>query len=166
MTMFNRWVRRAGSVFGVAVAALLVTTLVPTAAHATLGAAQGIDIQLTTISNGNIYKVGRVYGTVQWDDGNTQYRLDVTVCRQSSYTSPNVRLFVNGVAGGAYSGEDNVNRSSICGGPWGLSYAISGTFTAGGAVVRGLGIGIATVFFDGSSARDVGGGGFYDNPYN
>src|SRR6185369_5013428 len=58
MTMVNRWVRRAWSVFGVAVAALLVTTLVPTAAHATLGAAQGIDIQLTTISNGNIYKVG------------------------------------------------------------------------------------------------------------
>jgi hypothetical protein len=40
------------------------------------------------------------------------------------------------------------------------------TFTAGGAVVRGLGIGIATVFFNGSTAWDVGGGGFYDNPYN
>ncbi len=164
MTMASRLRRQVISVIGVAVAALSATLLAPAPAHATLGPALPIDVQLRSYYNGGEYLVGRVVGTIQFDTNNVQYKLSVTVCRQSSYTSPNVRIYVNGTQSSTYSGEDNIRRQ-ICSGH-GMSFVIDNTFTAGGAVVRFVGIGIEGVHFDGSNARFVSGGAGYDNPYN
>ena len=93
-------------------------------------------------------------------------KLAVTVCRQSSYTSPNMRIIVNGVAGGVWSGEDGIRRPQVCGDRFGQSFAIDGIFTAGGAVVRNAGVTIEGIYFDGSTATTISRGAGYDNPYN
>src|SRR3954454_13091966 len=110
--------RRVISVLGVA-GALFVMARAP--AHASLGPAQTVSIQLRGYNSyGTTFNAGLVYGTIQFDTNTTQYRLSVTICRQSSYTSPNVRITTNGVSSGVYSGEDGVRRPAICGG-WGNS---------------------------------------------
>jgi hypothetical protein len=165
MTLGRNALRRVISAVGVAVTALSVLVLAPVPAHATLGPTIPINIQLSRYYNGGDYLVGKVVGTIQFDDGNTSYRLAVTVCRQSSYTSPNVRIFLNGVAGYIYSGEDGILRSAACGGGHGMSYVINGLFTEG-IVVRFVGISIEGIHFDGSTATTVTGGAGWDNPYN
>jgi hypothetical protein len=158
--------RRVISVIGVAVTALSVSMLAPVPAHATLGPPSTVNIQLTKPwPGGGTILVGRVTGTIQFDDGNTAFKLSVTVCRQSSYTSPNVRISVNGVSGGVWTGEDNVRRPQACGGGHGLSFVIDGTFTRASVITR-AGISIQGVFFDGSTATSVSGGQGFDNPYN
>jgi len=154
--------RRLIGVLALALAALAVTA---SPAHASPGATQTIDVQLTTYSNyGYLVQVGRVYGTIQFDTNNTQFSVSLVVCRQSSYTSPNVRFNVNGSASGVYNAEDSTRRPQICGG-WGTSGVIAGTFSYG-TTVAGVGVGVEGIYFDGSSARSVGGGAYADNPYN
>jgi hypothetical protein len=155
--------RRLGRLLSVAaVAAALTTFLAPPPAHATLGPPVPVDIQLRSSSGGYQTLVGRVVGTIQFDDGASAYRLSLVVCRQSSYTAPNVRINVNGVFEHSIQ-QDSVYRSEICGGH-GLSGELVRTFSYPG-VVENISIGIQGVHFDGSTARNVGGGAFYPNPY-
>ncbi|WP_117208948.1 hypothetical protein [Allorhizocola rhizosphaerae] len=165
MTMASRSRRRVFGVIGATLAALFVMSVAAAPAHATLGPAQSVDIQLRSYSDsGGEYLVGRVVGTIQFDSGNTQYRLAVTICRQSSYTSPNMRIYVNGTPGPVYAGEDGVRRPHICGGH-GLSNVVDGLFTYGGTIV-GISVTIEGIHFDGSTARTVSKGRYYDNPFN
>jgi hypothetical protein len=147
-------------------AALFVVSLTPAPAHATYGPAIPVDIQLRSYdSYGNEYRVGRVVGTVQFDDGNSAYYISLTVCRQSSYTSPNAQVLVNGVSQFYLSSWDGVARPQVCGDAWGQSGATTGGFSYGG-VVRNLTVTIQGIHFDGSQAKEIVRSRTYDNPYN
>lgn len=147
--------------------AVLATTLcVAAPASAAYGSPQPVDLQLRGYSSsGYEYLVGRLVGTVEFDDGNSGYRLSLTLCRQSSYTNPNVRIGVNGTPYQTFSPSDEQRRPGVCGGGHGMSGVIGGDFTYGG-VVRNLSIGVEGILFDGSTAKTVSRGASYDNPFN
>jgi hypothetical protein len=156
--------QRLAAVVALTLAAMCATLLAAAPAQATYGPGQPVDLQLHSSSNGVQVLVGRVVGTVQFDDGNSQYWLSLTVCRQSSYTVPNVTIYVNGAVAQRFSPQDDVRRPAICGG-FGLSGVVDGGFSYNG-VVQKLSVGIEGVHFDGSTARYVSAGALYDNPYN
>ena len=157
--------RRLARLLAVTAAMLFVTSLAAAPAHAALGPPQPVSMQLRAYtSTGVEYLVGRVVGTIQFDDANTAYNLSLTVCRQSSYVSPNVRVFVNGAYAGYFAGEDGTPRPSICPGH-GMSGVINGTFTTGGTV-QNVSITITGLFFNGSTATEKSKSAFYDNPFN
>jgi len=154
--------RRLARLLAVVVAGAVATFLAPAPAHATLGPPQNVDIQLTSYSGGYQVQVGRVVGTIQFDDGAYQYRLSLVACRQSSYTPVNVRINVNGVFQHDIP-QDGQYRPEICGGH-GLSGAINGVY-ASSSRVQNISIGVQGVHFDGSTARYVSNGAFYASPY-
>jgi hypothetical protein len=163
MPVTNGVRRLLGRFLAVAVAAgVSATFLAAPPAHATLGPPQPVDIQLRGTSGPYQVLVGRVVGTLQFDDGASAYRLSLVMCRQSSYTAPNVRINVNGVLTHTIP-QDNQYRSEICGGH-GLSGAIEGTYSYAGRVEK-ISVGIQGVHFDGSTARQVSDGRLYLNPY-
>ncbi|MDY7087710.1 MAG: hypothetical protein SYR96_21710 [Actinomycetota bacterium] len=162
MSATNAVRRRVGRLLSVTLVAALATFLAPPPAHATLGPPVQVDIQLRGSSGAYQVLVGRVVGTIEFDDGASAYRLSLVVCRQSSYTTPTVRVNVNGVLEHSIQ-QDSVYRSQICGGH-GLSGELVRTFSYPG-VVENISIGIQGVYFDGSTARPVGDGAFYPNPY-
>jgi hypothetical protein len=89
--------------------------------------------------------------------------LSFVVCRQSSYTSPNLIVRVNGASYTTFSGGSTF-RVDVCGGH-GLSNVIEGAFTYGGAV-QNVWFTLQGVHFDGSTARTYADGATFDNPYN
>lgn len=96
MISFNGLRRRlTGLVVGV-LFAFFATTLSAVPAQATLSAPIPFDFQLTGSTNGVITLVGRANGTLQFDDSNTFFHLTVTICRQSSFTSVFLNVYVNG----------------------------------------------------------------------
>lgn len=145
-------------------AAAVAVTVAAAPAQAALGPAQTVDIQLTSYAGGYQTQVGRVVGTIQFDDGRQAYNVTLTVCRQSSYTINNVRLFVNGALSQSFSVQDSTLRPQACGGGHGLSGVYAQTLTYGYAVQK-VAIGVEGIHFDGSTARTVGSGAAYTNPY-
>jgi hypothetical protein len=82
----------------VAVAAALSGGLLvmPTPAHAAWAAQYNISIQVTyQFPAGSTVQLGRADGWVQFDDGGNSFRYSLTVCRQSGYTTPDLRVSVN-----------------------------------------------------------------------
>jgi hypothetical protein len=154
--------RHLARLLTIAAAGILAAFLAPPPAHATLGPPLPVDIQLIGTSGSYQVPVGRVVGTIQFDDGASAYRLALVMCRQSSYTAPNVRINVNGVLQHTIP-QDGQYRSEICGGH-GLSGAIDNVFSYAGRV-QTISIGIQGLHFDGSTARPVGDGRLYLNPY-
>jgi hypothetical protein len=155
--------RRLVAFVATAVSAVVLATLPAAPAQATLGPPQPVDIQLRSYSGGYQTLVGRVVGTLQFDDGASAYHLSVVVCRQSSYTVPNVRITVNGVLDRSFAPQDGQPRPEICGGH-GLSGVFASTVAYPGRIER-IAVGIEGIHFDGSTARPVGGGASYLNPY-
>ncbi|MEU4745261.1 hypothetical protein AB0G02_33025 [Actinosynnema sp. NPDC023658] len=146
-------------------AAFLGASLAATPAQAAYGAPQPVDIQLTGYSSsGYATKVGRLVGSVRFDDGNSLYRLDLTLCRQSSYVSTKLTVTVNGAAHQWYSREDGY-RPEACGGGHGLSGVVNVDVPYGG-VVQNVGLVYEGLLFDGSTAKPVVRSAFYDNPFN
>ncbi|MFC6021761.1 hypothetical protein ACFP2T_37055 [Plantactinospora solaniradicis] len=164
-TMRRRLTRLLTTALAALAATLLMTSLTAAPAHAAWGAPLTVDLQLRSYSNGYEYRVGRVVGTVQFDDGNSHYLLSLVLCRQSSYTVPNVRIGVNGAPHQSFSNQDDQRRPESCGGGHGMSGTISGAYAYGG-VIQNLTVGIEGIHFDGSTARYVSNGAFYDNPFN
>jgi hypothetical protein len=149
-------------------AALFVGSLAPAPAHATYGPPQTVTIQLRSYdSYGNEYRVGRLVGTVQFDDGNSAYYLSLVMCRQSSYTNPHLRIHLNNgtVYHQFFSPSDNTRRPVECDGGHGMSGTVVGGFGYGG-VISNLTISLEGIHFDMSTARTVSRSATYDNPYN
>jgi hypothetical protein len=165
MRLFKGVRRRLVGFLTAAAAATVLVTLPAGPAHATLGPPQSIDIQLTSYAGGYQTQVGRLIGTIQFDDGASAYNLTITVCRQSSYVINTVRVSVNGVPERSFSVQDGTPRSAECGGGHGLSGVYVRTISYPG-VIENVAIGLEGVHFDGSTARNVGGGRFFPNPYH
>jgi hypothetical protein len=165
MSSINRLPRRLTAFFAVTLAVLLGATLTAVPAQAAYGPAQPIYIQLQrTSSSGYTTQVGRLIGTLRFDDGNSLYRLDVTLCRQSSYVDTILSIRVNNTLQQRFSQRDEILRPDVCGGH-GISGVINADFAYSGPIYN-IGIGYEGILFDGSTATSVGGGAFYDNPFN
>lgn len=165
MISFNglRGLLRSGLLIGVLVA-FFATTLASVPAQATLGSKLTIDMQLVGSWNGVIVPVGRVKGTLQFDDGNSLYRLDVTVCRQSSFVVPTLSIDVND--DGSYDqrfSEGGPPLEDIC--PGSMSWGKSEGFPFAG-VIRKIRVRIDGLFFDGRTATPKTKSTLYDNPFN
>jgi hypothetical protein len=147
-------------------ATVLATTLTAAPAQAAWSSPYIVDIQLRSYTSiGTEYLVGRVVGTLQFDDGNSQYLLSLIMCRQSSYVNPNVRILINGATHQWFSPSDNTRRPESCAGGHGMSGVISGVYAYSG-VIPSLTVSIAGIHYDGSTAKDIVRSSFYDNPYN
>lgn len=157
--------RRFTNLFALTFAVFLGVSSTATPAQATYGPAQPVDIQLRGYSpSGYQTLVGRLVGTVRFDDGNSLYRLDLTLCRQSSYTSTRLAVNVNGAQHRSYLREDGY-RPDVCGGGHGLSGVVSEDVPYEG-VVRNIGLVYEGLHFSGSTATPISRGAFYDNPFN
>jgi hypothetical protein len=133
-------------------AVLFGLTVVAAPAQATLGSAQPVDIQLRGYSStGYETKVGHLYGTIRFDDGNSLYRLDVMMERQSSYVDTTLRIDVNGAPHQAIYQSGTLNAD----------FPYSGTVQNVRLTFQGL-------YFDGATnrAKTVSRPAFYDNPFN
>ncbi|MFI9815987.1 hypothetical protein [Saccharothrix variisporea] len=133
-------------------AALVAGAVTAAPAQATLGPAQPIDIQLRGYSSTGIEtQVGRMVGTIRFDDGNTLYRIDATMYRQSSYVDTKLRIEVNGAT------HQNFYQSGT----------ISADFPYPG-VVQNVRLVFEGLYYDGATNRvkTITRSAFYDNPYN
>jgi hypothetical protein len=133
-------------------AAVLGTTMAAAPAQAALGPAQPVDIQLRGYSSaGYETQVGHLSGSIRFDTGNTLFRLDVTMNRQSSYVDTKLRIDVNGAT----------HQSIYQSGSLNADFPYGGTVQNVRLVFEGL-------FFDGATntAKTVTRSAFYDNPYN
>ncbi len=75
-------------------AALVLPTATP--AHAAWGPAQPVTMQIRHYyPTGSSIQIGWVEGTVQFDDGGSALRYNLTFCRQSSYMLPYMTINVN-----------------------------------------------------------------------
>ncbi|MFI9007992.1 hypothetical protein ACIGNX_12245 [Actinosynnema sp. NPDC053489] len=157
--------RRLTNLAALTLAAFLGAALAAAPAQAAYGPAQPVDIQLKGYSpSGYTTLVGRLVGTVRFDDGNSLYRLDLTLCRQSSYTSTKLTVNVNGAYHRYYSGEDGY-RPEACGGGHGQSLAVNADVPYAG-VVRDLTLVYEGLHFSGTTATQVSRSASYDNPFN
>lgn len=156
--------RRLTHLAGLTLAVLLGASLTATPAQAAYGPAHPVDIQLRGYSGGYTTLVGRLVGSVRFDDGNSLYRLDLTLCRQSSYTSTKLTVNVNGAFHQWYSREDGY-RPEVCGGGHGQSGVVNVDVPYAG-VVRNIGLVYEGLHFSGSTATPISRGAFYDNPFN
>lgn len=79
------------------VLAALAALILPAApAHATWGTQLPLTLQIRHYyQTGNSVQVGYVNGTVQFDDGGSALRYNLTFCRQSSYILPYMTINVN-----------------------------------------------------------------------
>jgi hypothetical protein len=93
----RRTVRRRVARTLTTAAALSAAALVaPTQAHAAWGTTYNVSIQVSyTYPTGSTVQLGRADGWVQFDDGGNSFRYSLTVCRQSSYTTPKLQVAVN-----------------------------------------------------------------------
>lgn len=133
-------------------AALVAGVVTAAPAQATLDAGQPVDIQLRGYSSTGIEtQVGRMVGTIRFDDGNSLYRLDVTMYRQSSYVDTKLRVEVNGVT------HQNFYQSGT----------IAADFPYPG-VVQNVRLVFEGLYYDGSTNRvkTITRSAFYDNPFN
>ncbi|MEJ2859440.1 MULTISPECIES: hypothetical protein [unclassified Saccharothrix] len=137
---------------GMLSAALVAGAISAAPAQATLGAAQPIDIQLRGYSSTGVETlVGRMVGSIRFDDGNTLYRIDATMYRQSSYVDTKLRIEVNG------SPHQYFYESGT----------IAADFPYPG-VVQNVRLVFEGLYYDGATNRvkTITRSAFYDNPYN
>ncbi|MFE2754383.1 hypothetical protein ACFXGA_20530 [Actinosynnema sp. NPDC059335] len=137
---------------GVLGAALLSVTVAAVPAQATLDSGQPVSIQLRGYSStGAETLVGRMTGTIRFDSGNSLFRVDATVERQSSYVDSKVYIEVNG------SSYDAVYQSG----------AIARDFPYGGTV-QNVRLTLEGLYYDGATntVKTVKRSAFYDNPFN
>lgn len=89
--MRTNLLRRATVALAAAFAVALSVLLAPAPAHAAWASQIPITIQVT----GNGHQLGYAEGWVQYETNGTTFRYSITVCRQSSYTPPNLSVAVN-----------------------------------------------------------------------
>jgi len=140
---------------------MLAAVFLPsTPAYATYGAP--ISVQLEVRNNLGT-KLSGIYGSVSFDDGNTTFAYSLAVCRESSYTPPNVWYAVNGGSRIPISGGGSPVTIPQC---KYTAYQISGAPTSG-TVITGVTFTIDGVYFDNHNvAHFFSEAGTYDNPFN
>jgi hypothetical protein len=79
----------------VAFAAVLAMTAAAVMTSSPAQAAWGSQIPVTIQVTGNGQSLGYASGWVQFDTGGTTFQYSITVCRQSSYTTPTLTVAVN-----------------------------------------------------------------------
>ncbi|MCD0444606.1 hypothetical protein LO763_13340 [Glycomyces sp. A-F 0318] len=96
-------------------------------AHAAWGAQYPVTIQVT----GNGHQLGYATGWVQFDTGGDTFQYSITVCRQSSYTPPSLRVAVNAYTPGNLYGTTVTTHYTDPTGPSGTApcYGRSQTVT-------------------------------------
>lgn len=160
MTTVNRLRTHLIRLLTVALAAVVAASLAPAPAHAALGSPIPVQIQLQSQgSAGGVYQVGRLEGTLQFDSSKTSFRLSVQVCRQSSYTPPNVTIYVNG----AVHQVITPNSPHACG-PTNTSGRIDQDFHHGG-VINNVTISLQGIHFDMWTAKEIVRSRSYNNPF-
>ncbi|WP_143532733.1 hypothetical protein [Saccharothrix sp. ALI-22-I] len=165
MTSMNKVRRRLTGLFTITLAMLFTAALVAAPAHATYGPPQPVDLNLRgTSSTGLITPVGRLVGSVQFDDGNSYYRLDAIACRQSSYVEPTIKIDVNGALHQWFSSSDGIRRPEVCGGH-GMSGAVNVEFAYSG-IIYNIKVTYEGLYFEGSTAKPISKSRTYDNPFN
>ena len=141
--------------------AMLATTLVPaTAAHATYGPDDPVFLEAYS-PNGSI-KLAGAYGTIAFDDGNTKFRYSIILCRESSYTEPNLRFIVNDTTqyGATWAGRV---VTPLCKFP---ATQLAGEVDHG-SIVRKVKVQLDAIYFDfPNTAVPVIKDTPYDNPFN
>jgi hypothetical protein len=151
MISFKGLRRRLTGVLVGVLAVFCVTTLSAVPAQATLSAPIPFDFQLTGSWNGTIILVGRASGLLQFDDSNTFFHLEATICRQSSYTAVTLYVYVNGGYYTQFSASD-------CTG-------VNNNFPYAG-IIMNITLRFDGLFFNGQTAFPKSKSGFYDNPFN
>ena len=143
----------------VVLAMLAAVLLVATPAHATYGPPNPVTLEVYYGTT----KLSGLYGTLSFDDGNTRFAYSLAVCRESSYTPPNVWYTVNGGGRVPISGGGSSVTIPQCRYP---AYLISGE-PAPGVVVGTVALIIDGVYFtpqNGAIFRERS--TWWDNPYN
>jgi hypothetical protein len=137
-------------------------TFLPTApAHATYGA-QDASVHLQ-LYGPSATPVGSVDGTVEFDSGNTMFRYNLTMCRQSSYVAPWMYLYVNGAVYRQLA-DGWVYGTSACGGGPVAVYSAEVPY---GAVVTSVIVNLhGSSFSYPAGYREHQTSAFKDNPYN
>ncbi len=147
--MTSKVLLRSAGVLG---AALLCATVAAVPAQAVLGSGQPVNVQLHGYSStGTQTQVGRMTGSIRFDSGNSLFRLDVTVERQSSYVDSKVRIDVNG------STHEHVYQSGV----------IARDFPYGGTV-HNVQLTLEGLYYDSetNTTKTVKRTASYDNPFN
>lgn len=159
--------RRLTAFLSLTLAALLVTSVAATPAQAAYGSPVPFTMQLTGQTYYQTVQVGRAVGTIRFDDGGSHYWLSLTLCRQSSYTSPNVEVHVNGVHQFTIYNSSDGRRPAVCGDYWGQSGLTDSVFSYGGTV-RYVTLVLNGLFFDGATntAHPKSRSYTLDNPFN
>jgi hypothetical protein len=166
VVVVNQIRRRLAGLLVAILSAGIAASLVAAPAHAAYSAPQNVDIQLRSYNAYyQEYLVGRVVGTVQFDDSNSLYRVSLVVCRQSSYTAPNLTLLVNGSHHKMFTPYDGVRRPEICGNNYPTSGAVDLEIPYAGTIYN-LTVRLQGVHFDFNTAHYIVRERTYDNPFN
>lgn len=151
---------RVRGALAIALGALAGIALAPAPAQATAYGAQ-LPVTLEVRGDGGV-KLSGLYGWLQFDDGNTKYRYEVYLCRESSYSSANAWVKANGVVRDSYSvNYGNVNIPQ-CRYP---ALLISKEDNVGGTVAN-VTFELEGVNFSGNVATRIRRSTTYDNPFN
>jgi len=149
----------ARRVLTVVLAVLAGILLAAGPASATYGAPTAVLLQV----NGGGMKLSGVSGSLSFDDGNTKFAYSLAVCRESSYTPPNVWYSVNGGQRIPISGGGSPVSVPEC---KYTAYLISGE-PVPGVVITSVTVFIDGVWFDNHNvAHYFERSGTYDNPFN
>ncbi len=141
-------------------AALALIILPASPAHATYGPDQPVYVQLNATGGGPMLAL--LQGTVAFDDGNTRYRYNLTLCWQSAYPQPYFLINVNGstTQSPVYTG-----MSSAPGCQFVYNYSADVNF---GGTVQNVRFDVTGGWFasSGQYMMRTRSSATYDNPYN
>jgi hypothetical protein len=164
MTSIDWLRRRLTGLVVVPLAAFFAMSLAAVPAQAAYGPPQQVFFQLRGQgSTGGTTLVGQLSGTLEFDDGNSRYRLLLVVCRQSGFVSPSLTVFVNGIKQPVIP-EEGPARPDVCG-TESQSWQLRAEPTFGG-VIQDIRLRFRGVFFEGFTAKDIVKEAQYDNPFN
>jgi hypothetical protein len=105
MSSPTRLRRRLTVALSMLFAGLFVSTLAAVPAQAAYGPPQTVWIQLPR-------QVGLATGTIQFDNGTSTFRLDLTLCRQNSYSPEVLVITAHGNAGNLQQSPDGSSSSA------------------------------------------------------
>lgn len=162
-TRSRRWLLRP---LAAALTGVLAILLAAAPAQATYSPPQLVYFQLQAqhSTTGVIYYLGRASGTIQFDDDNSSYYLSITICRQSSYSPPILRVYINGTSYHQGLTGSSVGRTPECDDR--PTNVINSAYTYNG-VINSITLVFEGIFFeDYYHVRTVTKSSTYDNPFN
>lgn len=164
MKRFKRVRHRLTLPLALVLTALFVSALAATPAQAEYGPSQQVYIQVRiNDSQGRSYNTGLATGWIRFDNGNSKFHLDLTLCRQNSYTPIVFRVYANGMLLGTPSGSQPAPvRPPEC--PTNTVSYLNQEFPFNG--VQNVTLDVEGVLFDQFTAIRRNRSATYDNPFN